>query len=141
MSFLYDSIANGLCKVGIHFSSSLIPNLNQAFFEECDTDLAKQSLPADLKLMEGILKSDLNNKQLLTALCMGFTGCAMLWEASLLLYISFQKLPLCLCFQTPLFLSKTILSFLPKTLLWRCYKWSLSLLKSALYPDHSSNSE
>lgn len=69
----------GCVKLALKFSPSLIPSLTQAFFEECDADLAKQSLPADLKLMEGLLKNDPNNKKLLTGLCMGFTGYAMLF--------------------------------------------------------------
>jgi len=77
--FLLIPFLTGCVKLALRFSPSLIPNLTQAFFEECDPDLAKQSLPADLKLMEGLLKNDPKNKQLLTALCMGFTGYAMLF--------------------------------------------------------------
>jgi tetratricopeptide (TPR) repeat protein len=66
-------------KLALQLSPSLIPNLTRAFFEECYPDLAKQSMPADLKLMEGLLKNDPKNRQLLTALCMGFTGYAMLF--------------------------------------------------------------
>lgn len=69
----------GCVRLALWSSPSLIPNLTQAVFEECDPDLARQSLPADLKLMEGLLKSDPENNQLLTALCMGFTGYAMLF--------------------------------------------------------------
>jgi len=69
----------GCLSLALKLSPSLIPNLTQAFFEECDVDLAKQSLPADLKLMEGLLKNDPNNKRLLSALSMGFTGYAMLF--------------------------------------------------------------
>jgi tetratricopeptide (TPR) repeat protein len=69
----------GCVKLALKFSPSLIPSLTQTFFEECDAELARQSLPADLKLMEGLLRNDPNNKKLLTALCMGFTGYAMLF--------------------------------------------------------------
>ena len=65
--------------MAIHATSSLIPNLTRAFFEECDLDLARQSLPAQLKLMEGLLKDAPQNREILTALCMGFTGYAMLF--------------------------------------------------------------
>lgn len=65
--------------MALHVTSPLIPNLTSAFFEECDLELAEQSLPAELKLMEGLLKSAPQNKELLTALCMGFTGYAMLF--------------------------------------------------------------
>ena len=41
--------------------------------------MARESLPAQLKLMEGLLKRAPQNRELLTALCMGFTGYAMLF--------------------------------------------------------------
>ena len=69
----------GCVKLAMQFSPSLIPNLTQAFFEECDPELARVSFPADLKLMEGLLKNDPQNMRLLTALCMGFTGYSMLF--------------------------------------------------------------
>ena len=72
-------LLTGCVKLALRVSPSLIPNLTEAFFEECDSDLARQSLPADLKLMEGLLKSDPWNRQILTSLCMGFAGYAMLF--------------------------------------------------------------
>jgi len=69
----------GCTRLALNATSSLIPNLTRAFFEECDLELAKQSLPAELKLMEGLLKNAPQNKEILTALCMGFTGYAMLF--------------------------------------------------------------
>ena len=60
-------------------ASSMIPGFTSAFFEECDLELAEASLPAELKLMEGLLKNDPSNPRILTALCMGFTGYAMLF--------------------------------------------------------------
>jgi tetratricopeptide (TPR) repeat protein len=65
--------------MALKFAPSFIPNLSQTFFEECDPVLAEQSLPASLKLMEGLLKNDPENKQILTALCTAFTGYAMLY--------------------------------------------------------------
>ena len=73
------SFQAGCVKLALQFSPSLIPSLTQVLFEECDPELARQSLPADLKLMEGLLKNDPNNRQLLTSLCMGFAGYAMLF--------------------------------------------------------------
>ncbi len=69
----------GCVSLGLEFSPSLISHLTQAFFEECDPQLAERSLPAELKLMEGLLKSAPDNRRLLTALCVGFTGYAMLF--------------------------------------------------------------
>lgn len=86
-------ILSGCVKLVTQFSPSLIPNLTQTFFEECDLELARLSFPADLKLMEGLVKNDPQNKQLLTALCMGFTGYSMLFveeedpERASLLYL------------------------------------------------------
>ncbi len=77
--FLLTPSLSGCVKLAFRLAPSLVPNLTQAIFEECDPDLAKQSIPADLKLMEGLLKNDPENKQLLTALSMGFTGYAMLF--------------------------------------------------------------
>jgi len=77
--FLFILFLTGCVKLALKFSASLIPRMSQTFFEECDLDLAKQSLPANLKLMEGLLKNDPKNKQLLMALSMGFTGYAMLF--------------------------------------------------------------
>ena len=70
---------SGCAGLAMHAASPLIPNLTKAFFEECDLELAKQSLPAELKLMEGLLKNAPRNREFLTALCMGFTGYAMLF--------------------------------------------------------------
>lgn len=69
----------GCVKLALQLSPTLIPNLTQALFEECDIDIARLSMPADLKLIEGLLKNDPENKQLLTTLCMGFTGYTMLF--------------------------------------------------------------
>ncbi|MDY6971017.1 MAG: TRAP transporter TatT component family protein [Thermodesulfobacteriota bacterium] len=73
------TLSTGCVRLALRFSSSLIPNFAEAFFEECDPDLAEHSLPAELKLLEGLLKNDPTNRQLLTALCMGFTGYALLF--------------------------------------------------------------
>ncbi len=72
-------MAQGCVGLALQTTPSLIPNLTQAVFEECDMALAKASMPADLKLMEGLLKSAPQNTQLLTALAMGFTGYGLLF--------------------------------------------------------------
>jgi len=69
----------GCTGVALHATSSLVPGLTRAFFEECDVELAKESLPAQLKLMEGLLTKAPNNREFLTARCMGFAGYAMLF--------------------------------------------------------------
>lgn len=70
---------SGCVKMALTVAPSLIPNLAQSFFEECDPDLARKSMPSSLKLMEGLLKSDPDNKQILKTLCMAFTGYALLF--------------------------------------------------------------
>ena len=68
-----------MCEVGPEICSCLHSTSFPGFFEECDVALARQSLPASLKIMEGLLKNDPENEQILTALCSGFTGYAMLF--------------------------------------------------------------
>jgi tetratricopeptide (TPR) repeat protein len=48
-------------------------------FEECDTELARNSIPANLKLLEGLLKNDPHNPRILTTLSMGFAGYSLLF--------------------------------------------------------------
>ncbi len=48
-----------------------------AFFEEEDLELAQPALAANLKLMEGILKSDPQNERLLLLLAQGYAGYAL----------------------------------------------------------------
>ncbi len=69
----------GCVKMALRLTPSFIPRLSQTFFEECDADLAGASLPASLKLMEGLLKNDPENRRILTALCTGFSGYALLF--------------------------------------------------------------
>lgn len=72
-------LTGGCARLVMPIASAMIPGFTSAFFEECDLKLAKESLPAELKLMEGLLKNDPENQQILTSLCMGFTGYAMLF--------------------------------------------------------------
>jgi len=72
-------LVTGCVRLALQFSPSLIPHMTETLFEECDPELARQSLPADLKLMEGLLKNDPDNRRLLTALCIGFTGYSLLF--------------------------------------------------------------
>ena len=69
----------GCVRLITQFSPGLISNLTLTFFEECDPEFARHSLPAELKLLEGLLKNDPQNKQLLTTLSVGFTGYSMLF--------------------------------------------------------------
>ncbi len=77
--FLLFLIPAGCARLAMPVASSMIPGFTTAFFEECDLALAEASLPAELKMMEGLLKNDPGNSKIQTALCMGFTGYAMLF--------------------------------------------------------------
>jgi hypothetical protein len=69
----------GCMQVALRASPSLFPNFAATIFEECDPELAKASIPPNLKLMEGLLKNDPENKKILTTLCMGFAGYSLLF--------------------------------------------------------------
>lgn len=69
----------GCAQVVLRLSPALFPRVASSFFEECDYELAEIALPANLKLLEGLLKNDPANKTLLTTLAMGFSGYSMLF--------------------------------------------------------------
>jgi tetratricopeptide (TPR) repeat protein len=69
----------GCLQLGLRASPSLFQNLASSMFEECDTELAKASIPANLKLMEGLLKNDPHHRGILSTLAMGFAGYALLF--------------------------------------------------------------
>jgi hypothetical protein len=48
-------------------------------FEECDPELAQSAMPAHLKLLEGLLKNEPHNREILTTLSMGFCGYSLLF--------------------------------------------------------------
>lgn len=70
---------SGCMPLALKMSPSLFPNFVASVFEECDPELAKGSIPANLKLMEGLLKNAPNNRDVLITLSMGFSGYSMLF--------------------------------------------------------------
>ncbi|MGD8985171.1 MAG: TRAP transporter TatT component family protein [Desulfobacteraceae bacterium] len=72
-------LLNNCMRVALRVSPSLFPNFTTSIFEECDIELARNAIPANLKLLEGLLKNDPENKQILTTLSMGFGGYSMLF--------------------------------------------------------------
>jgi tetratricopeptide (TPR) repeat protein len=66
-------------QIALRASPSLFPNVASTIFEECDPELAKASIPSNLKLMEGILKNDPENEKILKTLSMGFAGYSLLF--------------------------------------------------------------
>lgn len=72
-------LLNGCTRLVMRSSSSLLPRFSRAVLEECDPVLAEQAMPANLKLLEGLLKSDPHNPALLHSLSMGFCGYSLLF--------------------------------------------------------------
>lgn len=77
--FLAAFLLSGCMKLALRASPSLFPNFTTSIFEECDAKLARASIPANLKMLEGLLKSDPTNRQILATLSMGFVGYSMLF--------------------------------------------------------------
>jgi tetratricopeptide (TPR) repeat protein len=69
----------GCMKLALRSSPALLQNFSDSVFEECDPELAGDAIPANLMLMEGLLKSDPENGKILTLLSMGFSGYGMLF--------------------------------------------------------------
>ena len=73
------SLLAGCMQLALRVSPSLFPSFTTSIFEECDIELARNAIPAHLKLLEGLLKNDPENRQILTTLSMGFGGYSMLF--------------------------------------------------------------
>ena len=69
----------GCTKLVLRSSPELISHLTESLFKECDTGMAQSAMPAELKILEGLSKSDPENSRLLTTLCMGYAGYALLY--------------------------------------------------------------
>lgn len=69
----------GCMTLALRSSPALLQNFSDTVFEECDPHLARDAIPANLMLMEGLLKSDPNNGKILTLLSMGFSGYGILF--------------------------------------------------------------
>jgi tetratricopeptide (TPR) repeat protein len=72
-------LLSGCMSLALKMSPSLFPNFVASVFEECDPELAKVSIPANLKLMEGLLKTAPKNRDALTTLSMGYSGYSLLF--------------------------------------------------------------
>lgn len=70
---------SGCMKLALRMSPELFQNISGSIFEECDPDLAQKAIPANLKLLEGILKNDPDNVEILRLLSMGFCGYSILF--------------------------------------------------------------
>jgi len=72
-------LLSGCMSLALKLSPSLFPNFVASVFEECDPELAKGSIPPNLKLMEGLLRNAPKNRDVLITLSMGFSGYSLLF--------------------------------------------------------------
>jgi len=72
-------ILGGCAKLALRLSPSLVADFKNVIFEECDLEMARHAIPAHIKLLEGLLKSDPENRHVLLALCQGLSGYSMLF--------------------------------------------------------------
>jgi tetratricopeptide (TPR) repeat protein len=72
-------VSGGCASLALRLSPSLLGNMTEALFEECDPALARDAIAGNLKILEGLLKSDPGNPQILNSLAMGFGGHAFLF--------------------------------------------------------------
>jgi hypothetical protein len=77
--FISAQLFSGCALVTARITSPLISPMMVSFFSECDSELAREAIPSQLKLMEGLLKVDPSNTELLKALCAGYAGYALLF--------------------------------------------------------------
>ncbi len=72
-------LGEGCVKLALRLSPSIFDDFSDTFFQECDPQLAKDALPAQLKLGEALLREDPGNKKILTSLCVGYSGYVFLF--------------------------------------------------------------
>jgi hypothetical protein len=64
-------------KIALRSMSGILDNSMAALFEESDLKLAEQAIASDLKLLEGLIKSDPDNEKFLLLACQGFASYAL----------------------------------------------------------------
>jgi len=64
-------------KLAVRSMSGILENSMAALYEETDLALAEQAITSDLKLLEGLIKSDPENEKLLLLACQGFGAYAL----------------------------------------------------------------
>ncbi len=64
-------------KIALRSMSGILDNSMVALYEEHDLKLAEQAIASDLKLLEGLIKSDPNNQNFLLLACQGFASYAL----------------------------------------------------------------
>jgi len=68
-----------LRRAGAHYAGSMIENGMSAYYEERDLELARESLPANLKLMEVLLRNNPEDMTLRTSLSQGYCSYAFMF--------------------------------------------------------------
>lgn len=64
-------------KLALRSMSGILDNSMRALYEESDLTLAEQAIASDLKLLEGLIKSDPKNEKFLLLACQGFGAYAL----------------------------------------------------------------
>jgi len=64
-------------KLALRSMSGILDNGMAALYEESDLVLAEQAIASDLKLLDGLIKSDPNNEKLLLLACQGYGSYAL----------------------------------------------------------------
>jgi len=64
-------------KLTLHFIQPVIDNSLEALFEEEDLQLAQSAIESELKILDGLLKSDPQNRRLLLYATQGYTSYAL----------------------------------------------------------------
>ncbi|HEX9971971.1 MAG TPA: TRAP transporter TatT component family protein [bacterium] len=64
-------------KLAVRSMSGILDNSMAALYEENDLLLAEQAIASDLKLLEGLIKSDPDNEKFLLLACQGFASYAL----------------------------------------------------------------
>jgi hypothetical protein len=64
-------------KIALRSMSGILDNSMAALYEENDLALAEQAIASDLKLLEGLIKSDPKNEKFLLLACQGFGSYAL----------------------------------------------------------------
>ena len=75
--FLLGISSCSLNQIVIRQMEPILQQSSNALYEESDLQLAEQALAANLKLVEGLLKSDPENEELLLLLAQGYAGYAL----------------------------------------------------------------
>lgn len=72
-------LLSACARLALKMSPPLIANMTYSIFEECDPQFAREAIPGNLKMLEGLAMTDPGNRAILTALATGFAGYSLLF--------------------------------------------------------------